>query len=276
MGGVRHRNPVVAYTGAYEMSRIVLAHGILGFGSVLPEQPRDYFNGIRSSYESQGHEVFCPSVPPLGSLDARAHKLESQLLARWPDDGSPIFLLAHSMGGLDCRRVLARNQSIARRVRRLITIATPHFGSPVANAVLHRAPSGLPSPLQLAAQLFARDAGALNDLQIRSDLQDPSVATVDYLCIGCDATGTTFGSPVFAVTAAVGDFGKIENDGVVSLASSSNSNSKTTLLEIWSVDHGGAVGWPSDGLGSETAEAAKRPPAEHLARYQRLLARLLA
>ncbi|WP_157521940.1 hypothetical protein [Mitsuaria sp. 7] len=61
------------------MARIVLAHGILGFGSVVPDQPLHYFNGIKAMYEEAGHDVACPTVKTLGSLDARSNSLARQV-----------------------------------------------------------------------------------------------------------------------------------------------------------------------------------------------------
>lgn len=258
------------------MARIVLAHGILGFGSVLPVQPIRYFNGIQALYKAAGHKVRCPTVSALGSLDTRSHELAAQVLTYWPDDGEPLYLLAHSMGGLDCRRMLARHPEIARRVKRLITVATPHYGSPVANEVLHPSFFGsLVSPVQVLTGFFAHDAGALDDLKTRtpSSLQDPNAAGVDYLCVGCDA-GPNPASLFFATTASIGRFGATPNDGVVGLASSSLTNQPSDLLEKWELDHGGAVGWPSD-TPAQTALAAKNPPQDHIDRYTRLLKVLL-
>ena len=256
------------------MARIVLAHGILGFGSVLPMQPINYFNGIESLYEGMGHEVRCPTVAALGSLNARSTALAAQVLTYWPDDNEAIFLLAHSMGGLDCRRMLALHPEIARRVRRLITIATPHYGSPVADAVLQPGVFGLPNPLNLLSGVFAHDAGALADLTTRGRLQDADVASVNYQCVGCDA-GPTPSSFLFAATALAGKFGAAPNDGVVSLTSSSKTDDPASLLDRWDVDHGGAVGWPS-GSALELKQAATNPPQPHLDRYRTLLATLLA
>jgi len=258
------------------MARIVLAHGILGFGSVLPVQPLRYFNGIQALYKAAGHKVRCPTVSTLGSLDTRSHELYAQVLNYWPDDGEPIYFLGHSMGGLDCRRMLARHPEIARRVKRLITVATPHYGSPVANEVLRPDFFGLlTNPLQLLTGFLAHDAGALADLKVRtpSRLQDSNVAGVEYLCVGCDA-GPNPQSKVFETTADIGKFGATPNDGVVGLPSSSNTNQAAGLLETWKVDHGGAVGWPSD-TPAHTAMAAKSPPQDHIDRYSRLLTVLL-
>ncbi len=256
------------------MARIVLAHGILGFGSVLPMLPVNYFNGVKALYEGMGHQVRCPTVAALGSLDARSTQLAAQVLTYWPDDGQRLFLLAHSMGGLDCRRMLALHPEIARRVKRLITVATPHYGSPVADALLQPGIFGLANPLRLLIGLFAHDAGALNDLTTRGQLQDAGVAGVDYRCVGCDA-GPSPASFLFSRTALLGNFGSAPNDGVVGLASSSKTDDPATLLERWDVDHGGAVGWPS-GSADELKQAARNPPQPHLDRYGALLAPLLA
>jgi len=258
------------------MARVLLAHGLLGFGSVLPLQPVNYFNGIAALYESLGHEVYCPSVGALGSLEARAAALERKILERWPAGAEPIFMLGHSMGGLDCRRVLVANAALAGRTRRLITIATPHFGSPVADAVLNPPPLGGVSPLKWLSDSFTKDAGALADLKSREERQDGNVEGVNYLCVGCDAGDVNPQSPVFVAAAAIGQFGQVRNDGVVSLPSASNTNRADDLFAVWPVDHGGAVGWPSGGVGYELAKAAVRPPKAHLARYRDLLPRLLA
>ena len=241
--------------------------------------PGLYFNRIATEYTERGHDVFCPSVQPVGSLQERTKQLAVAVLQRWPDDGQPIYLLAHSMGGLDCRRMLAVYPDIARRVPRLITIATPHFGSPVANAALKKGFLGFPTPAELLTAYLADYAGALADLTRRSVLQNGPVngfkgQPVDYVCIGCNAAATYPRSPVFVATAFVGGFGKVPNDGVVSLDSSSRTNKQADLFAVWPVDHGGAIGWPS-GLPFEAAEAAASPPADHLARYVALLGPLL-
>lgn len=258
------------------MARIVLAHGLLGFGSTLPSDPLPYFNGVKPLYESLGHEVRCPGVAPLGSLDARSAALAQQVAAAWPDDGQKLYLVGHSMGGLDCRRMLARHPDIARRVARLITIATPHYGSPVADAVLRPGFFDLPSPLQLLSHFFAHDAGALADLATRTTLQDADVPGVDYQGIGCDAATVDAPSALFAATATLGGFGATPNDGMVALASASRTHDPAWawLFQHWLVDHGEAVGWPSSSP-QAIRDAVRQPPDDHLYRYKRLLDFLL-
>ena len=89
--------------------RLVLAHGILGFGTDRFDFGINYFNGVRAIFEKQGFEVFEPTVDPLGSLQVRSNQLAEKLAKRW-NDGGDIYVVAHSMGGLDARRVIARFQ----------------------------------------------------------------------------------------------------------------------------------------------------------------------
>lgn len=257
------------------MARIVLAHGILGFGSIFPEQSINYFNGIKILYQSFGHEVMCPTVPALGSLKARAAELESAILKRWPDSSEPLFALAHSMGGLDCRRVIATSAALNGKFKRLITIATPHFGSPVADVVLN--PPKLPGffPLQWLVDFFAEDAGALNDLKTRQTLQNQNKKGVEYLCIGCDSSKTSPHSTLFAATWLAGKQLAMPNDGVVSLDSASLTNNASDLWGVWTLDHGGAIGWPTGGVGQEFLAAINSPPKKHLDRYEQLLPDLI-
>ncbi|MES2939523.1 MAG: alpha/beta fold hydrolase [Pseudomonadota bacterium] len=258
------------------MAKIVLAHGFLGFGAVHHDQRFNYFNEIEKLYrDKHGHDVFCPSVPPLGSLDKRSKELEEKIRARWLGSTDEIYLVAHSMGGLDCRRVLARNPDIAKRVKRLITISAPHYGTPLADMAQLPGVARALLPSSWLTQAIDDNAGAVGDLATREEKQDTEVDGVDYLCIGCRNTRSILGSHFFSVASLAGRFGATENDGVVSLRSASRTGREADLLEIWPVDHGEALGWPSGHFGFEAVEAAHRAPPEHIARYERVLAQLL-
>ena len=51
---------------------IVLAHGILGFGSI-PRVPlvAEYFNGVALHLRDLGHTVVAPTVDPIGGVEER-------------------------------------------------------------------------------------------------------------------------------------------------------------------------------------------------------------
>ncbi|KOS20510.1 Lipase 2 [Escovopsis weberi] len=138
---------------------IVLAHGLLGFAeiSLHPRLPTiRYWASIQEALAGAGATVLATSVPPSGSVPDRAAQLAAQIgRAAHP----VVNIVAHSMGGLDARYMIARglNDPALRpadssspdsgspdngirpqpfRVASLVTIATPHRGSAYADHLL--------------------------------------------------------------------------------------------------------------------------------------------
>jgi len=249
------------------MKKILLAHGFLGFGSSQIDFGINYFNGIKTLLEAEGLDVFAPSVSPLASLEVRSAQLAARISEHWQDD-SEICVIAHSMGGLDTRRVIHLHP-VGRRITKLIAIATPHFGSRVADAVLGKNSEilhAIPEPLLANLQ---KATGALNDLTTRQVLQDPDCHWVKYMEVACTIKKQgLFESSLFfklpqAIESAYGP-----NDGVVTYSSAARG--RTPIAE-WDIDHCEAIGWPSGYAGLETLAAAVNPPRDHLARYKKLI-----
>ncbi len=143
---------------------IILAHGILGYGTIPGVSSLlNYFNGVAAHLTKQGHTVIAPQVNPVGSVAQRGQQLAAAILAVSPSD-NPLHVIAHSMGGLDARYALCNVANVAARVKTLVTIGTPHRGSPVADAVAnHTDPLFAYIPKPLVALLEA-NAGGLRDL----------------------------------------------------------------------------------------------------------------
>jgi triacylglycerol lipase len=245
----------------------------MGFGGGLFPLGIGYFNGVKTILEQQGHEVFAPTVAPLASLELRSEQLARQIDAHWPD--GELAVIAHSMGGLDARRVIHRHPSVGNRIKFLATVGTPHFGSPVADAVLGNCSSILAHiPSWLLAAL-RNHAGALRDLALRQELHDPDCDGVTYLevaCVGKDE-GWLEASPLFGLARAIGDlYGP--NDGLVTRQSACHP-SRQPVAE-WSADHGEAIGWPSGYGGLKGVAAAWSPCDQHLQRYRFLAKRIAA
>src|ERR1051325_699937 len=117
---------------------IILLHGLFGFrAQPLGPIKVEHFRGIAEALEREGHTVVTTGVNPVGSIAQRAKQLEQQLheiITEKLPGGEKVLLIAHSMGGLDARCVLADEDSkIAEHISALITIATPHRGSPIAD-----------------------------------------------------------------------------------------------------------------------------------------------
>ena len=129
----------------YSKYPIFLANGIARFDFIrqeiqsqisLPDsinEPFEYFKGIKPFLEKAGFTVFHTNVTFAGSVAAAAEKLKEQILANLTD-GSKCHIIAHSQGGLNARYMIAKC-GMADKVKTLDTIATPHLGSEVADAI---------------------------------------------------------------------------------------------------------------------------------------------
>ena len=271
---------------------ILLAHGVLGFGADLKVRlPAQYFNGVAAHLEGQGHRVFAPSVDPIGTIARRGRQLAERILEVPLEPGEKLHVIAYSMGGLDARHALSKitdeglSERVAARVATLVTVGTPHRGSPVADAITN--PS-LPlfqkiPPLLRDAFLDAAPALAYltTEAAARFDRETPDVPGVRYIEVAGDAVKAGKGLFVFQLAAAIGGIKSEVNDGVVTRASALRDGTGHEHLDDWPVDHAGAIGWsfPSLLLFNARHFPVKfrlpwLPPPAHLERYDEIVARL--
>jgi triacylglycerol lipase len=109
---------------------VVLLHGLFGFDELGIGAARyAYFRGLSGTLRRAGVEVERPRVARVAPVAVRArqlaHRIEGLAAKR-------VNVIAHSMGGLDARYAIAR-LGLADRVASLITIGTPHRGTPLAD-----------------------------------------------------------------------------------------------------------------------------------------------
>ena len=146
----------------------------------------EYFRGLPEVYR----DALFPKVPVNAHISERAPLLAEQIQKRFPN--GDIHVIAHSMGGLDTRYLLAKKLlGLDQRIKSLSTISTPHRGSPVADLLL-----GLPgidaTPLQRFLNHFpAVGSGALDDLSTKAavtfnqEIKDaPGVRYLSYFGFG--------------------------------------------------------------------------------------------
>jgi len=126
---------------------IILAHGIARFDilreifvrrSPIPEDELGdelhYFKGIKSHLEANGFDAYHSSVDFAGSVDLRAQQLSVRVDQVLNESGSEkVHIIAHSMGGLDARRMIVDIDDMANKVASLTTIGTPHLGTSFAD-----------------------------------------------------------------------------------------------------------------------------------------------
>ncbi len=216
---------------------VVLVHGLFGFDRIgVPGAKLHYFRGIAAHLEQLGCHAHAVRLPIAASVPERARILVDKVNAL-PHER--IDLIAHSLGGLDARYALS-HLGLASRVRSLVTIGTPHHGTPLAElahdgplSVARRAISALGVPLDAfdwltpaALETFNRDV--------------PDAAGVRYACvvggIRNDETPIALAiAPAHAYLRRVAG----PNDGLVPIASQFWGE---TLAEI-EADHFAQVGW---------------------------------
>jgi triacylglycerol lipase len=119
---------------------IVLVHGFLGFGEIrLLGRPFRYFRGVAEAMAETGATVHIVTLPAAASVEERARVLTDAVRAL---SAPRVHLVAHSMGGIDARYAIAR-LGLADRVASLVTIGTPHLGTPLARLGNLRPVAGL-------------------------------------------------------------------------------------------------------------------------------------
>ncbi len=114
--------------------------GFVNFGRLV------YFTHVREFLEDacakqrMNVEIHRVRLKPTASLRVRALEL-AKIIAEMSPPDAPIHLIGHSTGGLDARLLTAPGvtldtelpiEALASRVRSVVTVATPHRGTPLA------------------------------------------------------------------------------------------------------------------------------------------------
>jgi triacylglycerol lipase len=214
---------------------IVLAHGLLGFDHLaIGGLKHHYFRGIARHLATQGAVVLASRVKPMGTVPERA-----QALAEFVSeiDERRVLVIGHSMGGLDARYALSK-LGLAARVSALVTVATPHRGSCLANTTL---------PLTLLRGLLGRVGVTTDAIQWLGEASSgsfnedvPDAPDVFYGCI----VGETTRARVLSVPLLLASYELLlrlrgKNDGLVP----SSSQRWGRELQVVPAHHFEQIGW---------------------------------
>lgn len=199
-------------------STVVFIRGMGGFQRIAGV---DYFYQVPQLYTALGARVLTPDSAPFNTIESRA----AQLKARLDQTRGPLILLAHSQGGLDARWLVSR-MGYAQRVRALVTIATPHHGTQIADVVAGL----LPPPVEVAIDDLVKPLGWSADeiqelttanMEQRFNPQVPDAPQVRYWSYSGQATPFGWGchegvlhAALLAGWTVLDAFGQ-QNDGVV-------------------------------------------------------------
>jgi len=263
---------------------IVLAHGVLGFGSPsgLPS-PVNYFNRVAAHLKGLGHRVLVPQVDPIGTIDKRGGQLADFIHRE--RNGERVHIIAHSMGGLDARHAIKKVFDSPDPVATLITIGTPHRGSPVADAIENKADTLFEfiPPFMSAVLELRKKAGALHDLTTTGGSQfdeaTPDVEGVRYIQVAGNASVGNEELILFKLAAAIGRLKEKINDGVVTRSSALRLPPDGVKVnhenqDDWPGDHASEVGWTKPRLVKSLLETLRIQTPPHLARYEKLVGML--
>jgi triacylglycerol lipase len=135
------RSARVKRTLVSSTAQVFLVPGFFGFQTIagLP-----YFTGVQQLLSDRlaelgvSAQVHALDTLPTASIENRARYLGNRIAEIVPDDGSDIHLVGHSSGGLDARVLLSPSTlpdlaPLRARVRSMISLATPHCGTPLAD-----------------------------------------------------------------------------------------------------------------------------------------------
>jgi triacylglycerol lipase len=219
------------------MNPIVLHHGLFGFGDIgIGPVKLRYFRGIDTAIQERGHPLIVSRVHPSGSIERRARQLRDNILAGLKDAGRAnerVIIIAHSMGGLDARYMINK-LDMDDRVAALLTVTTPHRGSPYADWCVLNLGKRL-GGLKLM-KLIGLDVAAITDLTTDScrafNRTIKNVPGVLYFSVS--AARPWHRVPAFAVHShRVIQEAEGDNDSLVSVRSSTWGEH----LGIWPADH---------------------------------------
>ncbi len=109
---------------------VVFVPGFLGWDR-LPVFDR-YCEGACATLEHDGHVVVVVQSAAVASSDDRKDAVVRAIdEARAQAGADRVVVVAHSQGGIDVRRAL-QDPAVAQKVGAVVTLATPHDGTPVA------------------------------------------------------------------------------------------------------------------------------------------------
>jgi triacylglycerol lipase len=114
---------------------IVLAHGFFGFDDFAGAGFLNYYYGVKDDLAARGElQIYTPEVDPFNSSTVRGGQLIEAIEGILAQTGhGKVNIIGHSQGGLDARVVAHDRPDLVAAV---VTVATPHYGSPIADIAL--------------------------------------------------------------------------------------------------------------------------------------------
>ncbi|GMU01489.1 hypothetical protein KH5H1_56090 [Corallococcus caeni] len=126
--------------------RVYLVPGFFGFTQMGDKETERiaYFQNVPRLLEQRFKErgidarVHAVASAPTSGLEARARDVFREMARTANEDDAQLHLVGHSTGGLDARSVVSPRMAgeapaFVKRVRSVVTLSTPHYGTPLAS-----------------------------------------------------------------------------------------------------------------------------------------------
>lgn len=234
-----------------ENTAIVFVHGLFRPPSLWGSST-EYFRNVKTDLASLLIPIYFPELPNSESIKVRSDALEKALEAISEKN---IVLIGHSMGGLDCRYYAHRHPN-DKRIKKIITIATPHRGSLLADWIMKND--------SLLARIFRyKFAKAGQDLTITAcEVFNKKVVDRDDINYCSYAASRPTNELPFWLMLLAKHVGEEANDGQVTVSSAHWGH----FLGVLHADHFETTGW-NLGLFSKKNQR----PFNHIDFYYRLI-----
>ncbi len=185
VSGLLISNQVDAASTGYTQTKypVVLAHGMLGFDSILGI---DYWYGIPKALRSDGAKVYITEVSQLDTSEKRGEQLLAQVEEIVAISGKPkVNLIGHSHGGPTIRYVAAVRPDL---IASATSVGGPHKGSATAD-FLRQIPPGSAGETVVA--------GIVNGLGALINFLSASSSTTPQNALGALTSLNSAGAAVF-------------------------------------------------------------------------------
>ena len=141
---------------------IVMVHGWTGFENI---GPLTYFYGVREDLEELGYSIAIAVLDPYNSVDVRGEQLVDFVANTITTTRSrKVNLFGHSQGGIDSRYVASEaGGGYGDRIGAVITLGTPHRGTPFTDVALGL----IPGPTEQVLVFLLNFLGAAQSSTIR-------------------------------------------------------------------------------------------------------------
>lgn len=214
---------------------IVLVHGFAGFGEIQLLRWRiRYFRGVAEAIAETGVTVHIVKLPPLASVEERASAL-ADAVRSLPE--SRVHLVAHSMGGIDARYAISR-LDLHERVASLVTIGTPHHGTPLARLGNFLPVAGLRRVAAVAGVRADASDGLTPERMARFNEEVPDHPGVYYASVIASARWRSSHPALWTGHVLLGRSAGV-SDGIVPVASQRWGE----VIAQLDADHWAQIGW---------------------------------